>query len=206
MLPYQPIPLVKQEPYPEYNSSNIFVFDDCFPNYLVQEGIFQMGIFQWEYGHMTDHTNKDNDLFFGKQLFHKLQGGHQGQFPPIVANIIALIEHVLSKQIDPDAEWRGIYRVSCNGQTQNMKAGIHVDTKERNSFWTAVYMANEADGPLQFYKHDNDRTPTDSVDFKLGRIVIFPAGYAHEALPPVSSKWRVTIAVMFDLDTKRQYQ
>jgi hypothetical protein len=86
-----------------------------------------------------------------------------------------------------------------------MKAGIHVDTKERNTFWTAVYMVNDSDGDLAFYKNDSDRTLVDSVPFKTGRIVIFPSGYVHEGKPPVTKKWRVTVGVMFDLNTNKQY-
>jgi hypothetical protein len=67
-------------------------------------------------------------------------------------------------------------------------------------------MSNEADGDLTFYKHDTDRVKTDSIEYKKGRIVIFPSGYAHEAQPPSKTKWRTTIAVMFDLDTKKQYE
>lgn len=206
MQPFKPVPLKNTTPYPEYNSSNIFVFDDCFPTFLFDDGVYQLGITQWEYGHMTDSSNPENDMFFGRQLFHALQGGQQAPYPPIVSNFIALVERVLCKQIDPTANWQGIYRVSLNGQTQGMKAGVHVDTRERNTFWTAVYMANYSDGDLSFYKSDTDRIPTDSIEFRPGRIVIFPSGYAHEAKPPVNTKWRVTAAIMFDLDTKKQYE
>ena len=206
MIPFQPTPLKNIDPYPEYNSDNIFVFDDCFPEYLVADGEYQIGITQWEYGHYTDIENTSNDLFFGRQLFHALQGGMQAQFPPIVSNFVALLEQVLSKQIDPTATWNGIYRVSLNGQTPNQRAGIHVDTKECNTLWTAIYMSNTADGDLTFYKHDLDRTKTDSIEYKKGRIVIFPSGYPHEAQPPAATKWRTTVAVMFDLSTKKQYE
>ena len=204
-MQFQPTPLIKQEPYPEYNSNNVFVFDDCFPPYLVADGEFQIGITQWEYGHYTDINNPANDLFFGRQLFHTLQGGYQAQFPPVASNLIALLQEVLSKQIDTNAEWQGIYRVSLNGQTPGQHAGIHVDTKECNTLWTAIYMSNKGDGDLTFYKSDTDRTQTNSIEYKQGRIIIFPSGYAHEAQPPTKTKWRTTVAVMFDLKTKRQY-
>jgi hypothetical protein len=66
-------------------------------------------------------------------------------------------------------------------------------------------MANISDGALTFYTNNTDNIKTDSVEFVPGRIVVFPSGYTHEAEAPVQSKWRVTIGIMFDLDTRRQY-
>jgi len=205
MIPYKPMPLTSSVPYPEYNSNNIMVFDDYLPQYLVNDGIHQLSLMQWEYGHVTDANNLENDVFFGRQLYHKLQGGVQAQFPAIVSNLTAAIERIIAPQIDPNATFQGIYRISANGYTQNMKVGPHIDTRECNTLWTAVYMANISDGALTFYTNNTDNIKTDSVEFVPGRIVVFPSGYTHEAEAPVQSKWRVTIGIMFDLDTRRQY-
>jgi len=199
-----PLSQLKQS-YPDYCSSNIFVYDDVFPAWQVADHARQLQLIQWEYGHMTDATKLgEYDRFFGRQLFHLAQN-HSENMPPVVTNIAAAIEGALCHNIDKDGEFRGIYRVSLNGQTKGMRPGPHVDTVEKNYHWTAVYFANEADGDLQFYDNIKDLNPTDCVDFKLGRIVIFPSGYAHEALAP-TTPWRVSIGIMFEHKTDRQYK
>jgi len=194
-----------KESYPDYCSSNIFVYDDVFPKWLEYDHERQLQLTKWEYGHITDANKLDkNDRFFGKQLFHLAQN-HQEPLPAVVTNICAAIEGALAPNIDSDGEFRGIYRVSLNGQTKGMRPGAHIDTVERNSHWTAVYFANESDGGLQFYDNITNLNPTDCVDFQRGRIVIFPSGYAHEALAP-TTPWRVSIGIMFEYKTDRQYK
>ena len=198
------VPLTKLEKYPDYNSSNIFVHDEIFPKYLEDEHEYQMQLEKWEYGHMTDSSNPDYKPFFGRQLFHR-KLNYQEPFPLIVNNLISALHRVLIWQIDPKGEWMGLYRVSFNGQVKGMTAGLHVDTTERNNFWTAVYFVNNADGDLQFYNNREEKVPTDKVEFKKGRIVMFPSGYAHNALAPETSDWRISIGIMFDFKTDRQY-
>lgn len=194
-----------KEAYPNYCSSNIFVYDDVFPLWQVADHERQTNFIQWEYGHMTDSTKLDkNDRFFGRQLFHLAQN-HQEAMPAMVTNVCAAIEGVLCRNIDSEGEFRGIYRVSLNGQTKGMRPGEHVDTVEKNYHWTAVYFANDSDGGLQFYDNIKDLNPTDIVDYKKGRIVIFPSGYAHEALAP-TTPWRVSVGIMFEYKTDRQYK
>ena len=196
------VPLKPVKPYPKFDPNNVLIFDDMFPRYLVEEHEVQMLMYHWEYGHFTDST-KPYDKFFGRQIFHRLQGGNQSPAPPLINNLNALISNFIVHHIDKDAQFLGFYRISANGQTPNMIAGAHVDTTERNHFWTAVYMVNEGDGDLIFYSGDKE---AERVEFKKGRTVVFPSGYMHEALPPTKTKWRITIGIMFELATERQYQ
>jgi hypothetical protein len=193
-------PLKSNKPYPKFNPDNVLIFDDMFPPYLQDEHEVQMLMYHWEYGHFTDHT-KPYDKFFGRQMFHRAQGGSQAQTPPFINNLTSLLSSVICHLIDPDAQYLGLYRISANGQTPGMIAGVHVDTKERNGFWTAVYMVNDGDGDLVFY--DENNIEKDRAVFKKGRLVVFPSGYMHEALPPTNTKWRVTIGIMFEISTNK---
>lgn len=195
------VPLKANKPYPKFNPDNVLIFDDMFPKYLAEEHEVQLLMYHWEYGHLTDAT-KPYDKFFGRQIFHRLQGGNQAPSPPFINNLTALISNFIAYHIDKDANYLGLYRISANGQTPGMIAGAHVDTNERNNFWTAVYMVNDSDGDLVFHQDGNE---AERVEFKKGRMVVFPSGYLHEAEPPSKSKWRMTIGIMFELTTDRQY-
>jgi len=202
---YIPLSKVSSEKYPDYNSDNIFVFDEIFPKWMEDDHEYQMLLEKWEYGHLTDSSVPDRKPFFGRQLFHK-QLNYSEQFTPVVNNIISALARGICPMIDSEGAWEDLYRVSFNGQLTGMEAGLHCDTQERNHLWTAVYFVNEADGDLQFYVSKDDQTPTDKVEFKKGRFVVFPSGYAHNALAPEKSDWRITIAIMFEFNTERQYK
>lgn len=195
------VPLKSTKPYPKFNPNNVLIFDDMFPQYLIEEHEVQMLMYHWEYGHFTD-SNKPYDKFFGRQIFHRLQGGNQAPSMPFINNLTALISSFISYHIDSEAKYLGLYRISANGQTPGMIAGAHVDTTDRNHYWTAVYMAS-GDGDLVFY---DDGKEVDRVEFKKGRLAVFPSGYMHEALPPTETKWRMTIGIMFEIDTERQFK
>ena len=197
------MPLKNSAPYPDFDPDNVLIFDGMFPDYLVEEHEAQMLMYQWEYGHSTDAT-KPYDKFFGRQIFHRAQGGNQAPAPPCVNNLTSLIASVIAPNIDKEANYLGLYRISANGQTPNMIAGAHKDTTERNNFWTAVYMVNAADGDLVFYNDAGEEK--DRAEYKKGRTVVFPSGYMHEAEPPVNTKWRITLGIMFEIETNRQYK
>jgi hypothetical protein len=88
------------------------------------------------------------------------------------------------KQLDRKAKIQshvGSYYVLRDQVNELLEDNIHRDYYDFQFAWTGVFHLIGNSGPTFFYRTFDSLEPIKSVDFKPGRLIIFPSLYAHKA-------------------------
>lgn len=168
--------------YTETSSSDadpekILVFDNVLPDWIVKWGEESMADFDWRYDTRSYPTG---NVFFGKTLLDSFTDCRP--FPPIVQLVLIGFENYL-KENNWDMEIVNCTKILVNGQLPCTPGDPHCDTFMED-YWTLVYYCNDSSGNTEFYKNQEDLTLVKSVEFKQGRIVLFPSFYNHKGCVP----------------------
>lgn len=78
---------------------------------------------------------------------------------------------------------------------------IHPDVFEPGGKWTMLYHLDGNSGPTDFYNNSVKNVVVKSVEFKPGRLVIFPGIYMHRGSLP-NSGTRLVVNIRCEFDTK----
>jgi hypothetical protein len=180
------------------NKSLIFEFDNPIPHWAVISGDYLFKKFSFEYGHHAASLD-DGVSYFGKMLYLR-EKNISFPVPVIVQNVVDCIQLDLLPQLDPNGKFVELQRIAVNGQTSSQAPSPHIDTDTDSSLWTAIYYVNDSSGDTVFYNTISDLTAIYRTKFKQGKIVIFPACFCHQALPP-EKDFRISVGITFEWHT-----
>lgn len=180
---------------PMIDTSKIFVYDNLFPDYIVNSFGKKLNNSQkWEYGIQGRPGGPKDGRFFCIWL-HRPHENKINVFERDIDGVASYVHdafasHVLPQFI-PDTKISQIYRVHFNGQvSMDVPIPIHYDW-EMADYWTMVYYVGGVDGDTVFYDEpigpdgeDNSFKEVYRVKFKPGRLIFFPSYYWHAALHP----------------------
>jgi len=187
------------------NTNLIYEFDNNIPEWAVRSGEVAFKTFTFEYGHHAA-TIDDGCPYFGKMLYLREENVSLG-VPTIIQNLLDCLQVEILPTVDPDGKFIEVQRIAVNGQTETQTPAAHIDTNTDPSLWTIVYYANDSSGDTLFFNSINDLTEVFRSKFKRGKIVLFPACFAHQALAP-KTDWRITVGITFEWHTtlSKQFQ
>tara|TARA_B100001250_G_scaffold82841_1_gene68357 strand:- start:4641 stop:5348 length:708 start_codon:yes stop_codon:yes gene_type:complete len=192
------------------DTSKIFVYDDLFPDYLVQSfGKKLNDINRWEYGIQGRYGGQKDGRFFAIWV-HRPHEQTRNPFEKDIDGIASYVHDAFCgdalKKLIPDATPTQLYRIHFNGQVpMDVDVPIHMDW-EMADYWTMIYYTSGKDGDTVFY---NDPLTDDGEDvgfeevyrvkFKPGRLVFFPSYIFHAAEHP-SEGLRTSLAISYCLN------
>lgn len=167
-------------------SNKVIIVDDVYDQEDIKknERIIQSHA-RWTYSHSSNSGEEDGVTFFISELDHD--------------------ECFLTKQIITDffleANVKLVSRppdVYLNGQTYGLDGTWHTDDDELKDRHTLLYMVNSGDtekiGDFQYIDPSN-KGYIETVEFKPGRLVLFPSHWDHRGLAPTTkNKMRITLA------------
>jgi hypothetical protein len=81
------------------------------------------------------------------------------------------------------------------------RAKIHADVFETGGKWTMLYHLHGNSGPTDFYNNFIKNTVVKSIEFKPGRLIIFPGIYMHRGGLPTDGT-RLVVNIRCEFDTK----
>lgn len=176
----------------------IYELSNPMPDWIVKSGEMYFKEFAFEYGHHAASID-DGAPYFGKMIFLR-EKGINNKCPPLVQNLCDCLQLSILKNIDPKGKFIELQRIAVNGQTADQHPCLHVDTDTDPNLWTAVYYVNNSSGDTVFYQSLLNQNEVFRSKFQQGKIVLFPASFAHKALPP-NEGWRVSIGITFEWQT-----
>mgnify|MGYP001161279760 FL=1 len=189
--------------------SKIFVYDDVFPDYLVQSFSKKLNdCKRWEYGIQGRKGGSKDGRFFAIWV-HRPHEHTEDPFALDVDGIASYVHDAFTKHIlqtfIPDAYANQLYRVHFNGQVpMDVAVPIHLDW-EMPDYWTMIYYVGGKDGDTLFYSdpigpdgEDTSFQEVYRVKFKPGRLILFPSYYFHAALHPTEGM-RTSLAISYCL-------
>lgn len=179
----------------EIDTQQILVIDNYFPKYLQQSVHDDLLDMDWGFKN-SPYADFNSSRMFGITLYHQTQ--HKKVMPNSIWNITQdiiddiLYDHSLT-----------LYRILANMQGIYQYAEVHTDSSETN-WLSLIYHVNDSEGDTCFY---NEKTGDviHSVSFKMGRMVIFPAHYWHQGMPPEryinpTNNFRMSLGYCFELN------
>ena len=78
---------------------------------------------------------------------------------------------------------------------------VHRDYYEFQPCWSVIFHLLGDSGPTEFYRSFYDKEPFKNIDFKPGRVILFPSIYPHRAGVPNRSL-RICHSVRLIIDSK----
>jgi hypothetical protein len=81
------------------------------------------------------------------------------------------------------------------------RAEIHPDSFETGGKWTMLYHLDGNSGSTDFYNNSVKNTVVKSIEFKPGRLIIFPGIYRHRGSIP-NNGTRLVVNIRCEFDTK----
>ena len=193
----------------QIDTSKIFVYDDVFPDYLVQSFSKKLNdCKRWEYGIQGRKGGSKDGRFFAIWV-HRPHEQTEDPFALDVDGIASYVHDAFTKHIlktfIPDAYANQLYRVHFNGQVpMDVAVPIHLDW-EMPDYWTMIYYVGGKDGDTLFYSdpigpegEDTSFQEVHRVKFKPGRLILFPSYYFHAALHPTEGL-RTSLAISYCL-------
>ena len=137
--------------------------------------------YYWQYGH---HGSDDSPRFFVAQK--NINGSTIFNCP---------FQIYLKTKIENELNCRFTYidDIYLNGQTKGFDGGEHIDVLASGDTidrMTVLYMVNHehTDTIGNFYCSNKE------IEFKPGRIVMFPSIFVHEGKAPTNNHLRITLA------------
>jgi hypothetical protein len=117
---------------------------------------------------------------------------------------IAKLAHELSvqafKKLKPDSGEIELSRCMVHKYSSDSifsEEDIHRDDFDRDYWSTILYV--HGDGDTYFYTQSNEDSYVRSIDFKTGRLAVFPAGYWHRATQPMKNDYRIVVALIYKM-------
>lgn len=181
------------------NQDLIFVFDDVIPNNTLND----IQSFDWD-------NISWNKIGFSEVEFQSTGGWYRNydfkkdiykptfvnellelaldKFKSIPNNTVNNLEHLESYAIMSDTDYP-----SC-------KHEIHQDGALLGGAWSMLYHLVGTEGPTNFYNNFFEKQLIKSVDFKPGRLIVFPSLYPHKGMPQFRDK-RITIDYLFKIES-----
>lgn len=181
----------------EPNLDLLVVNDDVIPDWLANTASRQMQHIEWVY---KEGSYPGGKKFFTKTFYDVALNLHDRECPNIIYDIADMMHEKVGEFLEPEAKVDNFLRVMANGQLPDTPADIHQDLIHGSqTAWSLIYYANDSDGGTKFYANDF-KTVVKEVEFKKGRIVIFPSCWHHQGVAP-SNSWRISLGYIFDIKT-----
>jgi hypothetical protein len=174
---------------------HIYVFDNFFPDWLVGIIDSRMQAEPWWLGHYGDATDPNQSPIFGCDYVaagNPTKPGYSSGKIPFVAQVVEdAIQRELPNRI-PGWQYKSTWRIRANGQLPGQQTGEHADGTGFGH-WSVVYHINDSDGPTTFFATNlkTKERAIREVEFKKGRLILFPSYYWHQAYAPTKN-WRMT--------------
>lgn len=188
--------------------SNIFIkdFDISIPN--LTESMFPFVRSGFNPGH---RFNNNNILIYDTFYTDSSTGectAWRDDCPSFIKDMYDLAVFYF-KELDSDLEIEKILRVNvnCTVNDLTMKApDIHQDHYYFRNVWGAIVHLSGDSGETVFYDTLIVKNKLKSIDFKPGRIIIYPAIYPHQGLLPTSANPRFVLSIVFKVKTYLNHQ
>ena len=95
--------------------------------------------------------------------------------------------------IDEDVGDIQLNQIQINITTKDHSGALHVDSGDDVPAYTMVYLV-QGDTGMDFWDNNPDRggKKIDEVEYKEGRLIVFPSRYIHRGIPTNKVSPRVT--------------
>lgn len=189
--------------------NKIIVVDDIFPKWLQDSIDEQVKKYSgWKISDVFSEfivdkdTNKRGEEWFCTKVLYQFQAEPWDDCNGLTALFNDCFTRDAIFKAIPDASIKKLVRIRLNGTFKNLPVYPHDDcSQDQTTVWTVVYYLNDSDGGTNFY-HDNGHTLAKTVPFKKGSAVFFPSVYFHQAQQPVDHNVRITMALMYVIDSE----
>jgi hypothetical protein len=174
----------------ETNTDLIYIFDNTVP----VEDLKRIKKYDWFLGDWNNGYNywpsPSTELPFA-DLLCKIMVDHLKS----IDQNIKVVEHI------------GSYYVLRHQTKNNLTDNIHRDYYNKKHVWTGVFHLIGESTPTVFYPNFQSVIPIKQVEFKPGRLVIFPSLYAHKAGDLDINETRLihSIRLLLDWDKNQNY-
>jgi len=180
----------------ETNTDYIFSIDNAVPEWLQKSIDDQFYRLPLEFNH---YSHPGARPFFGRTFYNQRTGQNQ-EAPWGIYALINLIKFHVLPAVDSRAQFLDLLRINVNAYPATYAGSKHVDFDDDVRIWSVLYYVNDSNGPTRFYKSFSDDTPVIDAEAKKGRLLMFPACYAHQALAG-SGDLRMTINFGIAIDS-----
>jgi hypothetical protein len=183
----------------------LFVIDDFLPEWLIGVIDSRMQNEPWWLGHYGDVQDISHTPIFGASyVTNGGQTGSIGNAPKEIPYVVTLLQDAVQQELPnriPGWNYRRLFRARSNGQMPGQGTGPHTDGAGKG-LWSAVYHINDSDGPTRFFRTNLETKTLDTfdVEFKKGRLTVFPSYYYHQGLAPTKN-WRMSFGFIFEAKT-----
>lgn len=154
---------------------HIFTFDDVF-DFDVKE----LENYNWQV-----FPNHNTASWQSSRVYEKNVGVWDEDTPEMCKKAHELSLEIF-KRINPNSEFKSLLRCFIHKFQPNIlmdvgnihRDGWYVDGKFHPNIWSTIFYV-EGNGPTDFFSDRKEEEYTQSVEFKKGRVSVFPAGYWH---------------------------
>ena len=174
--------------------NDIRVVDNVFPDWLlttIQNGISNLK--QWEYGNVQSAYENKVENYFNCVLWHK---NYPDADDPLkgLSNVIASCFAL--KLLDQGPKSLQVLRL--NGTTpasvQYPHRDCNMQVDDVDNTYSVVWYPFESTGGLRFWESDIDiNNPSQTIDYKCNRAVLFPSAIPHAGVNPTEWPMRVSV-------------
>jgi hypothetical protein len=162
------------------NTDLIYVFDDVLPASVMNEiNNFNYDQFNW--------NQRNNEVTAGGTARYDIKYNDPLRPGFLISSKKYILMNglrKLSKTVDIDAVCLEFFIRSRNDGATGQVA--HRDCQELGPIWTMLLHMIGNSGPTVFYENYNSDKIVASVDFKPGRVILFPSLYTHKGCLPES--------------------
>jgi len=184
--------------------NSIHVVDNVFPDWLlktIQHSISNLK--EWEYGRVQSAFNEEYENYYNCVLWHKNYPEAKDPLKGLtntIASCFAL--EVLPKVVKSATQSLQIARL--NGTTPASTQYPHRDCdmgENIDNMYSIVWYPFDSDGGLRFWEDQIvlDK-PSQVVEYKINRAVVFPSHIPHAGLAPTDWPMRVSINTVWALN------
>lgn len=180
--------------------SDIKVVDDVFPDWLlstIQNGISNLK--QWEYGSVQSAYEGEYENYYNCVLWHK---NYPEADDPLkgLSNVMASCFALTLLPNGPKA----LQVLRLNGTTPASVQYPHRDCDMKlddvANTYSVVWYPFESTGGLRFWESEiNVDTPSQIIEYKCNRAVIFPSSIPHAGISPTDWPMRVSVNSVWHL-------
>ena len=154
------------------NPDLIYVFDDILPNTLFQQ------LCNYNYSDLTWQDRR------GETAWHVFNAGELPRPAFLTTTKQYIVRHL--QTIDPDAAITSVaFEFVMKSQPGDLGQSVHPDVYEYGPHWSILIHIAGDGGQTTFY-NDLEGPEVFAVDFKPGRVIIFPSIYLHKGNLPVT--------------------
>jgi hypothetical protein len=175
-----------------YDPNKIVILDDVVPQWLHDQAINQVLHYPLSFGH------RGLGQYQGHQIFsQQFSQAELENTPWTLKAVWHAFEHH-KNLIDNDVGDIQLNQVQINLTTKEHTGGLHVDSGDDVPAYTMVYLIH-GDTGMDFWDGDpeKDGKKIDEVEYKEGRLIVFPSRYLHRGIPVKDVSPRVTAGYVF---------